>query len=383
MNRRDGEKYKSYLTRVIDAKKNNRITYEEMGNLLVDDNRWSGDNWRKAFYTLQPILEKLNEDVDITESDVINEIENSKQDIYKEKVKLRDQRRELNKLLMQEARFENLKEVMCERLEEIGTLPRDKYHTPVGNIKGATLICSDWHIGINVDNQFNQYNMDIAQDRVNQLTSKTIQYCKQHGITDLNIELLGDFVSGTIHTSVRVQQEEDIIQQIIDCSEMISNMVNDLAEHIEHVTVYSVYGNHGRVTSGKHDSINRENYERLIYHYVKSRVKGVKFIDSYGEDFIKYNSFGKTFVVAHGDKDKIGDIASTYSKMLGEQIGEVHIGHWHNFKETNEFDIPVVVNGSLVGSDDYAVSIRKVSKPCQVLKIYGDVDECTYKLILN
>lgn len=383
MERKQGEKYKNFLSRVIEAKKNNRITYDEMGDLLINENRWSSENWRKAYYILQPILENLNGDVDITENDVRLELENTKQEVYKEKVKLRDQRRELNKLLMQEARFENLKDVMCDRLNDIGYLPQDKYSEIASEEhKFATLICSDWHVGINVDNQFNEYNIDIAEDRVKQLTNKTIKYCKQHDITDINIELLGDFCSGTIHTSTRVQQEEDIIQQIIDCSELISNMINNIKEHVENVTVFSVYGNHGRVSSNKTDSVNKENYERLIYYYVKNRVKNIKFIDSFGEDFIKYNSFGRTFVMAHGDKDKVGSVVDGYTKIFKEPIDEVHIGHWHTFKVTNEFDIPVIVNGSLIGADDYAVSIRKINKPSQTLVIYGD-DKCIYNIVLD
>lgn len=378
MERKEKETYKSYLTRIINAKENGQITYEEMGDFLVDDNRWNFDNWRKFYYIAKEVVKKLDEDIEYTQDDVIREMEDMKIEIYKEKVKLRDQRRELNKLHTKQARFENLVEVIKERLEEIGTLPREKYYKQLDKEKGATLMVSDLHYGIKVDNQFNYYDTEVAEDRLKQLTNKTIQYCKKHDISHLNIELLGDMVSGTIHTGVRVQQEEDIIQQIIDCAELLSNMVNDLAEHIENVTVYSVYGNHGRTEPNKHDAINRENYERLIYYFMKNRVKGVRFIDSQGEDFIKYYDFGKTFVISHGDKDKQATSIETYSKMLGEQVGEVHLGHFHEFKEIGN----VIVNGSIVGSDDYCVSIRKHSKPCQVLKVYGE-DECTYKLILE
>ena len=378
MERKEKETYKSYLTRIINAKENGQITYEEMGDFLVDDNRWNSDNWRKFYYIAKEVVKKLDEDIEYTQDDVIREMEDMKIEIYKEKVKLRDQRRELNKLHTKQARFENLVEVIKERLEEIGTLPREKYYKQLDKEKGATLMVSDLHYGIKVDNQFNYYDTEVAEDRLKQLTNKTIQYCKKHDISHLNIELLGDMVSGTIHTGVRVQQEEDIIQQIIDCAELLSNMVNDLAEHVESVTVYSVYGNHGRTESNKHDAINRENYERLIYYFMKNRVKGVRFIDSQGEDFIKYYDFGKTFVISHGDKDKQASAIEAYSKMLGEQVGEVHLAHWHEFKEVGN----VIVNGSVVGSDDYAVSIRKHSKPCQVLKVYGE-DECTYKLILE
>lgn len=378
MKRREKETYKSYLSRVIEAKNNGSITFEEMGDFLVDDNRWNPDNWRKFYYIAKEVIKKLDEDIEYTQDDVIREMEDMKIEIYKEKVKLRDQRRELNKLHTKQARFENLVEVIKERLEEIGTLPREKYYKQLDKEKGATLIVSDLHYGIKVDNQFNYYDTEVAEDRLKQLTNKTIQYCKRHDISHLNIELLGDMVSGTIHTGVRIQQEEDIIQQIIDCAELLSNMVNDLAEYVENITVYSVYGNHGRTESNKHDAINRENYERLIYYFMKNRVKGIRFIDSQGEDFIKYYDFGKIFVISHGDKDKQTTSIETYSKMLCEQVGEVHLGHFHEFKEVGN----VIVNGSIVGSDDYAISIRKHSKPCQVLKVYGE-DECTYKLVLE
>lgn len=379
MKKLENESYLRFCKRVINEKENNNITYEEMGNFLLGtDNVYSSENIRKAYYFIKKMFKKLDEDIEYTQDDVIREMEDMKIEIYKEKVKLRDQRRELNKLHTKQARFENLVEVIKERLEEIGTLPREKYYKQLDKEKGATLMVSDLHYGIKVDNQFNYYDTEVAEDRLKQLTNKTIQYCKKHDISHLNIELLGDMVSGTIHTGVRVQQEEDIIQQIIDCAELLSNMVNDLAEHVESVTVYSVYGNHGRTESNKHDAINRENYERLIYYFMKNRVKGVRFIDSQGEDFIKYYDFGKTFVISHGDKDKQTTSIETYSKMLGEQVGEVHLGHFHEFKEIGN----VIVNGSVVGSDDYAVSIRKHSKPCQVLKVYGE-DECTYKLILE
>lgn len=41
MERKENETYKSYLTRIINAKENGQITYDEMGDFLVDDNRWN------------------------------------------------------------------------------------------------------------------------------------------------------------------------------------------------------------------------------------------------------------------------------------------------------------------------------------------------------
>ena len=107
MERREDEKYITFLKRVVNAKEDNKITYNEMGDLLVgkENNRWSSENWRKSFYTLKAIIENIEDDTQLTQEEVIAELEKEKVEIYKERVKLRDQRRELNKLHTAEARF--------------------------------------------------------------------------------------------------------------------------------------------------------------------------------------------------------------------------------------------------------------------------------------
>lgn len=382
MNRKDGEKYVSYFKRVLAAKENNRISYDEMGDLLVGEsnNRWCSDNWRKSYYTLCEVVKNIDDNAEITQDDIIAEIENEKLELYKEKIKVRDQRRELAKLHTSEARFENLREIMEERLEEIGTLPYVKLDDFESNNKGATLLISDIHYGMVVDNQFNFYNCDVANERLDLLISKTLEKCRLHNINKLNVEILGDLTSGIIQTGCRVQQEEDVMTQIIDISEKLATCINNLSSEIPNVTVYTVFGNHGRASANKKESINEENYERLVYYYIKKRVKGVKFIDAMKSDFIKYHDYDKTFVIAHGDKDRKETALQTYSKLLNSEVGEVHIGHWHSFMEDE--DKGIVVNGSVIGSDEYAISIRKNSRPVQVLKIYGD-DEITYKLFLG
>ncbi|MEG2546355.1 MAG: hypothetical protein RSA51_07330 [Niameybacter sp.] len=387
MKRQSGEQYTTFVKRITDYKKKGMINYEEWGDALLGaENPYCSENLRKAFRIVDLVVDKFDEDGEESDETILQELETLKVDLFKERVKLRDQRRELGKLHTRQARFEHLVELLEERLNEVGTLPRNIQYKPstehIEPNRGGVLIVSDLHYGIRVDNAFNYFDKEVAEARLQELADKTIRHCKGHRVNCLNIELLGDLVSGTIHTGIRVQQEEDIIQQIIDCSELLAEFINVLSEHIETVNVYGVYGNHGRTEANKHDGVNRENYERLIYHFLKNRVSGVRFVDSYGEDFIKYEAFGKTFVITHGDKDKMGSAVAAYSRMFGALVDEVHMGHFHEFKETNEYDIPVIVNGSIIGSDDYAVSIRKVSKPCQVLKIYGE-DECLYKLILK
>ncbi len=53
-----------------------------------------------------------------------------------------------------------------------------------------------------------------------------------------------------------------------------------------------------------------------------------------------------------------------------------------NLNNYNDSKCEIIVNGAVVGTDEYAVSIRRSTKPSQTLRIY-DMDVCTYKIVLN
>jgi hypothetical protein len=74
-----------------------------------------------------------------------------------------------------------------------------------------------------------------------------------------------------------------------------------------------------------------------------------------------------------------GNLGSFWQNLF--KILDSHKYRKENLKIIEENDITVVVNGSIVGTDDYAVSIRKNTKPCQVLRVY-DRDISTYTIKL-
>ena len=351
--------------------------------LLGSKNVYSSENLRKAYYVIEKVAENINGDCIITDNDILKEIESKKDELYKERVKLRDKQREINKSLSEESRFENLREVLINALSDMPKLKDFKKveYTSKENLE-ASLLISDIHMGIKIDNQFNYYDIDVAQDRLNQLVNKTIYYCKLHKVQKLNVELLGDIVSGIIQVTGRVEQEEDIITQVIMAGEMLSNIILELNKHIPEVCVFTVFGNHSRVISNKKENLNRENFERLIYHHIKTRLPDVKVVTSLNDDFLVCKISGKTIVLAHGDKDGANNAVFNFENLLNIKPDEIHIGHFHSFMIKDNNDTDIIVNGAVVGTDDFAVSIRKSTKPSQTLRIY-DMDVCTYKIVLN
>jgi predicted phosphodiesterase len=314
----------------------------------------------------------------------IEKFEQIKDEVYRERVKLQDARRELNKYNREYARQENLMEVLADCMEDLPEIKLN--YAPVLDdnppVHEAALIISDIHDGIKIDNVSNYYDKEVVEQRMSQLCFKAIQVCLSHGINTLNIELCGDLIAGAIHTSVRVEQEEDLISAIIHVSEVLSQFINEIKNVVPNVNVYAVCGNHGRTQSKLSDNINRENYERLIFEYIKLRVPSVKVYQNGWEDFIHYKIGDKEIVVMHGDKDSLTNAKNHCCNLLGKVVDEIHMGHIHQFNMKDDNGTLIVVNGSVVSTDSYAMSLRQITKPYQVMRVYGE-NEATYRLMLD
>lgn len=382
MRRNENESYISYVKRVTNSCSNKQIGYSQWGDSILGyENVYSEDNCRKGFYIVNKLLSKIDDAVDINDIELLEELETLKDEIYKEKCKLQDVQREKRKSLRTEARFENLIDVLK---EEIRNLPPMKLN--VCNRKAdvnveASVLISDLHVGLIVDNTTHYYDIEVAKERLGELCSKTIKYCKLHNVSKLNVELLGDEISGIIQLGNRVEEEEDTISQVITVSELLSNFINDLKAEIPQVVIYAVIGNHSSVFANKKERSNKENFERLIFEYIKLRTNQ-KVITNGLEDYLVYKIKDKTVILTHGNRDNLQNAKQHFVDLLGIIPEYIHFGHIHHFNIKDDCDTEITTNGSLISTDDFAVSIRKSTKASQVLIIYGE-DVCTYKLTLN
>lgn len=301
---------------------------------------------------------------------------------YKERVRLQDANREKRAVLREYSRVEALQEYIEKKLDERESRPFVKCEYIIKDGNEASLLVSDLHCGATVDSIFNYYDVEVLRERMNELANKVIAFCHRENVDTLHAEFLGDFLTGIIHGATIAQAQEDIIDQIFDASDIITDFVLLLKKEIPNIKTYFVYGNHGRTTQGKSDAANRSNYERIIPAYVRKELRknNISVIDGGYEDFVTYKlNDGKLIVCTHGTNDNPNTVNKNFTKLLGEDVYEVHMAHLHSVKEGNG----TVVNGSVIGSDDYSISKRLHSKPQQILKIYYGEDVGTFKLTLN
>ena len=316
---------------------------------------------------------------------LLKEIEEKKKELSILKIQYQDQKREYNKYLRADARWQHLLDVMKDSIVQLPKIEQNEIKKVDGDTE-ASLILSDWHLGLECKNHWNTFNKEVALDRVSKLKRKVVNYCSLHNVKILHIEILGDMVNGFIHLGNRVEAEEDVISQVMFCSEVVSNLILDLSQCVEQVMVHSVNGNHGRVSPNKNESIETENFERLITWYMQSRLSNLSNVKIYENEFDDTISFytikDKNIFSVHGHLDSLGDVVNRFTRMFKVTVDEVHLGHFHTYYEKDDYGSTVVVNGTLSGVDTYAKNIRKTGEPMQVLRIYGDEDVCTYKIKL-
>ena len=390
--RKQGESYISYVKRITENRKEYDLDYSEWAK-LVCDHEYSSENSRKAYYVVSKLVDKLSDESikmaidcqsDDLKNDVLNELDLKIIELKKERMKLQDQRRVYNAMIRKESKFEVILDAFKNAVNSFEPVALKEFNC---NYNGeASLLLSDWHIGININTPHNYFNTDVALERINKLKEYTIKYCKQNGIKRLNVCILGDMISGLIHTNLRLENQENVINQVLICSDMLSQLVNELSKEIEEIVVHFTIGNHGRVFANMKDHTDEESFEYLILEFMKEKLKNIKsvsFNDSKNIDkeIVVYQVFDKTIACIHGHKEKkIFDSVEKLSSFLGIKIDLVFAGHFHNFAVQNN----VIINSSFSGADEYANSIRFNNKASQTLVIHlEDGSQILHNILLN
>ena len=387
-----------FLLRVCMAKHEKKIDADWQEIVEFFNLECHVDTLRKKFngpFAMQHVIrhyeEKLVEAQVPEPIDAVKEIEKKRQQLAMDKQKVKDERTELNRRLRTEARWQAIVDIIKENVESYEYEAGDYQltHRYAAEKVDACLMLSDWHIGAKFDTYLNSFDIDIAKARVEHTKQCTIDYCVKHKVNTLYIEVLGDMVSGIIHVSNRLDQAENIVQQTIIASELLSEFVKDLSRVVPNIKLVYCIGNHGRINADVKESISEENFEYLIKHYMTVKLENlpnVKWLDNeINHEMCFYTlANGKTIAAMHGHREKRGSYKNAVKNLTDYsetyRVDEVHIGHFHNHQIINN----VIVNGSLMGCDNYAQNFKYHALPSQVLRVYDEKgNTITYEIILK
>ena len=389
LNRREGETDYEYCFRLSYAKVREGldIDWQEIVNLC--NINWSADHCRKtmigAIRHQDYIDSKTKEQL---ESEQYEKLIQKELELKKEKVKVQDLKTQVNKQIRELARKENLGEILEEKLDKLpNQMINMNYINHMPNKKQGIAMISDVHYGMVVDNFLNKYNPDIAKERMNYLTDKIIEYSKLNNLDVMNVCLLGDMISGEQYLSVRLENRENLINQIINVSELLSEAIYKIALNVPFVTISIADGNHERVYNKK-ENLNKDNYTELIRKFLELKLKDVSNItfteNVYDNNIISFECCGNTVVGLHGDKCKKDKVSYEMYNMLNKKIDIILMGHFHQISQDICYETIVYRNGSFIGTDEYARNLNLNTYPTQKLLIVSELGvECCYDIRLR
>ena len=294
----------------------------------------------------------------------------------KERIKLSDARVDYNRLIRQEARKESyadmVKNIICQNVEPIN-IP---IHYTLFN-SSTDLLChlTDIHTGIEIHNWKNDFDEEILKLRIEKFTSDILDIRGQHDSENCYL-VIGEILSGLIHSNLRLQNNMDLMEQFKYISELISAMLTRMANHFNHIYVYVTPGNHSRVSPKKEESLDGENMDVLLPFYLKARLQNIENIsicdNNIEPEIAMFNIRGNNVFAAHGHKDNPASVVQNFTLMFEIKPDIVLLGHRHTNGMTTVYDVKIIESGCVSGSDQFATSIRKVNRPEQTVSVIGN-----------
>ena len=163
----ENETIDQYKLRICGCKDEYNLTWDEVADIINQNTQLNttGGACRKYY-----AYHKNDTDIDYLTT-------------QKERVKLRDERIQINSLVRTLAREETLKEIAQEAVNTISSHKILETPSPerlqclsdkTYENKCATLILSDWHYGVDIDSTYNKYNPDVDVERIDTLRKRVV-----------------------------------------------------------------------------------------------------------------------------------------------------------------------------------------------------------------
>lgn len=375
LSRRSGESELDFQRRIVYGKLVDKTLsdydYSELAELIYGQT-YSSDFARRLMYGSLKTLEAMDREPAAYISAPAQDIDAKILELKKERQRFFDQRNAFNKVVRERSRQEELNDIIV-RAVQGGELPRLEYQPRAVVVSDNDLLVSlnDIHYGATISNAWNEYNSDICREMMRRYLDKIIAVGELHKSENCICWMNGDAISGAIHYSIAVTNKENVIEQVMGISELISEFLAELSAHFNTVTFTSVAGNHSRLNPNKESTLTAERMDDLIQWYVKARLQN---FDNVLFDYNKVDSTmytidirGKTYCGIHGDYDGSDAKIQALQTLVGKPVYAVLSGHLHHNKTDNVQGIKTVMAGSFQGMDDFCVQKRIFGKPEQMI----------------
>ena len=389
--RKENETNFAFIRRMVRAKIDGVFTgtYAEWIKAVFDKDH-SEDVSRREYYGCKMFVLSISEDEEGQLSDNnewFEELRQRELDIDKKRIKLADEMNYVNRMKRDVARSETIGEYAAAAANIIKEQTPFFVNNATENGQHKAVLClSDWHYGLETINALNVFNTAVAKERLQRLLEAVLKDVALFDIDEIVVTNLGDLISGIIHTAIRIENRIDVITQTIEVSEMLAELMYELSRVVK-VRYYGVIGNHGRVSANKHESLEIENFNRMIDFYLAERFKDNDNViinsATVDETIMHFAVYNWAFVGVHGHDDNPKTVIDDLSNMLHIDYNVCIMGHRHSPALSVSYGDTTIANGCLCGVDVYAKKVRKAAKPSQNLIIVSKDNPCEFLHVIN
>lgn len=323
----------------------------------------------------------------LSEDKYFKELQLQKQELEKEQVKVRDERNELRRLIREEARKESYKDQILRSISEYQCNPllydENKQFSGILKTDNDLLIsCFDVHAGINSKNFWNEFNENVLKERLNEYLDKIFQIQLRHGSENAYV-VLSELISGFIHPTLRIENNQDMIEQFLCVTNYISEFLSELSYRFNNVHVYIAPGNHGRLSPKKEDNISNENMDNLVLPFLEAKLQNFKNItchtNNIEQSIAMFTIRNSKVFSSHGDKESIEKAIPNLTLFTGIRPDIYLCGHRHTNAMKTVYDSKILQAGSLSGADSYCMDKRLRNRPEQLVAVIAETGlDCVY-----
>ena len=310
-------------------------------------------------------------------ADQASEYVDQKRELQKLKIQLQTEKLEYNRWLREEARDELICEKICNAIKSNNSLVAPKPLIADRKSRSAVLAFGDEHYAAEFTiyglygEIINSYSPEIFEQRMWDLFYQVIDIIQKEELTTLYVFALGDFTDGILRCSQLMKLRYGVIEGTVKYANFIAHWLNELTKYVN-VKYQMVYGNHSelRMLGQPKGTFKEENTGMFVKEMIKTYLEGnpnfEMIVNPTG--LIFDNIEGLNVLGIHGEvknmENAIKDFSNTYNTNIQVLLG----GHMHHYKaETVGINKDVINVPSIIGIDDYSMSLNKTSNPGAVL----------------
>ena len=268
-------------------------------------------------------------------------------------------------------------------------IPKIKVFKKSSSSEEELVLClGDIHAGEVVKaeelNDLNEYNFNILTHRLKALAGSVIDIAKNklsgYTFRKLHILGMGDWVSGTIHEELVESADGNIIEWTMNLAYIVAQMIRELAVEFEEIEFVGIVGNHGRLHRKPRFKARYVNWDYVCYQMMSALLtKQTNVKCTIPKSFWHLHEINNhQFLIIHGDNINsslgipwygIQRMVANLKELLAskdQKFDYMVLGHFHNYGLLDRVKGELIINGSLIGGNEFSVGkMFTSSEACQ------------------